>query len=251
MKKFLAYLRTDIFRRNLIIAIGFVVVLLLVVFFSLRMYTRHGETVAVPDLKGLHIDEATRVLKNQGFEYDLDSIYQVDAVPGLVIDQDPIVDTRVKKNRTIYLTIITRSAPEITFPELRELTLIEAESLLQSYGLKRGDTTYMPDIARDVVLDVHFGGAPLQAGTVIPKGSTIDLKLGDGRGGNQVAVPDLTGLTLMEARFALQGVALNLGQILYLGPVTDSLSATVVGQDPEGGPSLISIGSPIDLILAN
>lgn len=251
MKKFLAYLRTDIFRKNLIIALVFVTALILVVFFALRMYTRHGETVPVPDLKGLHIDDALRILKNQEFDYDLDSIYQVDAQPGLVIDQDPIMDTQVKKNRTIYLTIITRSAPEITFPELRELTFIEAESLLKSYGLKRGDTTYVPDIARDVVLEVLFGGEPLQAGNVIPKGSTIDLRLGDGRGGNQVSVPDLTGLTLMEARFALQGVSLNLGKLLYLGPVTDSLAAKVVSQDPEAGPNLIGIGSPIDLILAN
>lgn len=251
MKKFLAYLGTPTFRKNLIMAIIFLAVLIVGIFFSLRMYTRHGETIPVPELKGMLIEDAIRTLQAQGFQYELDSVYQMDRQPGLIIDQDPGPSTEVKKNRTLYLTMITRSAPEVNFPELKEKTLIEARAILNSYGLKLGDTTYQADIARDVVLDVHFGGQPMQTGRMIPKGSTIDLILGDGRGGNQVMVPDLTGLTLTEARFALQGVSLNLGEILYLGIVTDSLTARVVSQSPEPAQSLISIGSSIDLFLAN
>ena len=208
-------------------------------------------SVPVPELKGMLIEDALRILKSQDFEYEIDSIYQMDAQPGLVLDQDPIAETEVKKNRRIYLTIITRSAPEVAFPELKERTLTEARALLNSYGLRLGDTIYRSDIARDVVLDVHFGGQPMQVGRMIPKGSVVDLILGDGLGGNEVVIPDLTGLTLMEARFALQGVALSLGDILYLGVVTDSLTARVVGQSPEPDQALIGIGSPINLFLAN
>src|SRR5690606_32980779 len=133
--------------------------------------------------------------------------------------------TKVKKSRTLYLTIITRVAPEVAFPDLVEKTFVEARAILNSYGLKLGDTTYIPDIARDVVLDVKFGGEKLNAGRPIPKGSTIDLVLGDGRGANEVQVPDLTGLTLDEVRFALQGASLTLGTVNYMGAVTDSLTA--------------------------
>src|SRR5690606_3432709 len=128
------------------------------------------------------------------FDYELDSVYQMDQPPGLVIDQNPAPQTAAKKDRTLYLTIITRTAPTTAFPDLIEKTFIEARALLSGYGLRLGDTSYIADIARDVVLDARFGGQPIKAGRNIPKGSTVDLVLGDGRGAQLVDVPDLTGL---------------------------------------------------------
>ncbi len=251
MVKLLQYLRTDTFRKNLIGALIGLIVFFLIIFFGLRQYTRHNESVLVPELKGIHVDEAINKLLPLGFEYDVDSVYQLDAQPGLVIEQDPDPNTKVKKNRTLYLTIITRTAPEVAFPDLVEKTFVEARATLNSYGIKLGDTTYIPDIARDVVLDVKFGGERLNAGRPIPKGSTVDLVLGDGRGANEVQVPDLTGLTLEQARFALRGVSLTLGTINYMGYVTDSAAAVVITQTPASDDARVSIGSPINIALAN
>lgn len=251
MKKFFEYLRTDVFRKNLIRALVGILALVLIVFFSLQFYTRHNETYPVPELKGLNVDEAIRLLKSQDFEYELDSIYQVDAEPGLVIDQDPKASTKVKKNRTLYLTIITRSAPEVAFPELIDKTLIESKALLNSYGLKLGDTIYRSDIAKDVVLNTLFAGQPIQAGRVIPKGSRIDLVLGNGLGGSEVEIPDLFGLTVFEVKFALQGASLKLGEVHYQGVITDSTTAKVFSQVPQAGPGLVSAGTPIDIFVSN
>ncbi len=251
MVKFLQYLRTETFRKNLIGALIGLTVFFFVIVFSLRLYTRHNESVAVPTLKGMPIDDAVKKLREQGFEYELDSVYQVDKQPGLVIEQDPDPETKVKKNRTLYLTIITRTAPEVAFPELVEKTFVEARAILNSYGLKLGDTTYVPDIARDVVLDVKFVGERLNAGRPIPKGSTIDLVLGNGMGASEVLVPDLVGLTLEQVRFALQGNSLTLGTVNYMGHVTDSAGATVVSQTPTPEDPKVSIGTPINVALAN
>ncbi|WP_353183171.1 PASTA domain-containing protein [Parapedobacter lycopersici] len=251
MNKFFQYLRTETFRKTLIAALIALVAFFLVIFFGLRQYTRYDESILVPQLKGMLINEAVEKLESQGFSYDLDSVYQMDARPGLVIEQDPDPNTKVKENRTLYLTIITRTAPEVAFPDLVEKTFIEARAMLNSYGLKLGDTTYIPDIARDVVLDVKFGGEKLNAGRPIPKGSIIDLVLGDGRGANEVQVPDLTGLTLEQARFALRGVSLTLGAINYMGPVVDSLSAVIVSQTPTPENPRVSIGTPVNVALTN
>ncbi|WP_257669869.1 PASTA domain-containing protein [Parapedobacter tibetensis] len=251
MVKFFQYLKTETFRKNLIGALIGLTVFFLIIFFSLRQYTRHNESVLVPELKGILVDEAIKKLQSQGFEYNLDSVYQMDARPGLVIEQDPDPNTKVKKNRTLYLTIITRNAPEVAFPDLVEKTFVEARATLGSYGLKLGDTTYIPDIARDMVLDVKFGGERLNAGRPIPKGSIVDLVLGDGRGANEVQIPDLTGLTLTEVRFALQGASLTLGSVNYMGPVTDSLSTVVVSQTPTPEDAKVSIGTRVNIALAN
>src|SRR5690606_24434679 len=200
MSKLLLYLRTDTFRKNLIYALVFIGMLFLLIYFGLRIYTKHGDAQEVPVLKGLSVQEAMKVLDKAGLEYDIDSVYQVDAQPGLVIEQDPEPKAPVKSGRTIYLTIITQVAPEIAFPEIIDKNLIEATAILRNHSLKIGDTVYINDIARDVVLDVKFAEQPLKAGRMISKGSRVTLVLGNGRGANEVEIPNVLGLTLSEAK---------------------------------------------------
>src|SRR5690606_19614432 len=132
---------------------------------------------------------------------------------------DPDPGTNVKMNRTLYLTIITKNAPEVQLPNLIEMALLEATSTLNNYGLKLGDTIYIPDIALNRVLDVKYGGQKINAGQPIPKGSKIDLVLGNGQGASEVAVPNLIGHTLAEAIFSIEGASLTLGTVKYMGPV--------------------------------
>lgn len=254
MNKFFQYIRSETFKKNLIIALISFIAFLLVVFFLLRHYTRHGEMVAVPEIKGMVITDAVRALESKGFEVEVDSVYQADKQPGLVIDQNPIAGSNVKENRTIYLTIITMSAPEVKFPEVRELTYLEARSIIQNYGLKIGDTIYIADIARDRVLDVKLANKKLLAGTEVSKGTSITLILGNGQGDSEVEVPNLIGLTLSEATFSIQGSSLTVGSVKYMGYITDSLAARVISQTPQPDSlhlEKVSIGTPINLALSN
>ena len=249
MSKLLLYLRTDVFRKNLIYVLIAILGIFLCVYFGLKTYTKHGDAQEVPVLKGLTIDEAKAILDRAGLEYKIDEVYQIDAKPGLVIEQDPEATSLVKSGRTIYLTIISEIAPEVAFPDLIEKNLIEASAILRNNSLKVSDTIYINDIAKDVVLDVKFAGQPIKPGRMISKGSAITLVLGNGRGSSEVEIPTLTGLTLSEARFALLGLGLTIGNIT--GSITDSTSARVISQTPDVKDRFISIGSPINLTLPN
>lgn len=254
MGKFLSYLKTTSFRNNLIAAILTVIVLLMTAFFSLRYYTKHGQGLSVPSLKGLSFVQAVDKLKALGLRYEVDSVYIMDSPPGMVIDQDPDANTFVKDNRTVYLTINTALTPNAKFPDIEFKSLREAQALIESFGLKLGDTTYKPDPARDVVLEASFGGQQIKAGETLPKGSRINLVLGDGKGNEEVDIPSLIGLTRDEALFALRsGSNLNLGVVSYEGNVTDSATAVVVRQDPFATDSLIKvkIGTPVNITLSN
>ncbi len=253
MYKFFAYLKTKTFRNNLFLAFAFVIAFILIGFFSLRFYTRHGEGLPVPQLKGLSVENAINILDSQGFQYHIDSVYLADKPPGLVVEQDPDPNTNVKTSRTIYLTIITRSAPNVGFPDILNKTFLEAQALLANYGLKVGDTTYSSDIERDRVLSASFNGQTVSTGKDIQKGSKISLVLGDGLGASDVDLPDLTGLSLSDAVFALKGASLNLGVTAYQGTVTDSVNAVIVQQTPAVTDSLnkVPIGTHIDIILSN
>jgi beta-lactam-binding protein with PASTA domain len=250
MSKFIDYLRTKTFRKNLIIATGSILLFLIVIFYSLGFYTHHGEGLPVPKLKGLTIEKAVELLEEKGLRYQInDSIFLIDQPPGVVVEQDPDPNTNVKTNRTIYL-IITRDAPNIKFPDIQGRTFLEVRSILNNYQLKVGDTTYKSDVARDIILEALFGGNRISKGQSIPKGSSINLVLGDGLGASEVDLPNLLGLDLNEAKMALLGSSLKLGIISFEGRA-DTINTIVIKQFPAISDTLskVSIGTPIDIVL--
>ena len=250
MNKFIAYLRTKSFRDNLLIAGLVLIVSLLILFYSLRVYTRHGDGLLVPKLGGMPVENAIQVLESQGLQYQIDTVYVADKAPGLVIEQDPDPNTNVKVGRTIYLTVVTRQAPNGTFPDINGKTFLEAQATLIGYGFKVGDTTYTSGVARDMVLKASWGGQVMDRGQLVHKGSRIDLVLGDGKGASEVDIPNLVGLNLNEARLSLLGSSLLLGNVAFES--TDSLNAKVIEQLPAPSDTLnkVSIGTRIDIILS-
>jgi eukaryotic-like serine/threonine-protein kinase len=232
MSKFGSYLKTKSFRNTVLSAIIVVIVVALIAFYSLGYYTRHGSGIPVPKVTNIQVDKALNILKDQGFGVSIDSVYILDQAPGTVVEQDPDAGTNVKEGRVIYLKIVKNQAPAVALPDIMDAPFISAEATLSNYGLKIGDTTYKSDIARNHVLEVRFAGQPIQPGTKIPKGSKIDLVLGDGSGASEVDIPDLVNQDLDAARFVLKNSGLALGTITYQGAITDSANLTIVAQSP-------------------
>jgi beta-lactam-binding protein with PASTA domain len=252
MSNLWTYLKTKDFRNNFLAAIGTVVAVVLIAYLSLGYYTRHGSGVPVPKLKGRSIEEARAILEQQGFRYQVDSVFVQDQAPGTIIEQDPDAGTNVKEGRTIYLTMVTTLAPEVSLPDLEQSTYREAAAILSNTGLKVGDTTYRSDIARDRILEIRFGGQVIKAGFKLPKGSKVDLVLGDGAGANEVDIPDLIDQDLDAARFAIKGAGLTIGNITYEGTITDSSTVVVVAQSPMRTDSTTktSIGTRVNITVS-
>jgi beta-lactam-binding protein with PASTA domain len=249
MNKFGAYLKTKDFRKTILLAIGSVIAVVLIAFFSLSFYTNHGEGIPVPKLIGMQADRAFDILKDQGFDYQVDSVYQLDKPPGSITQQDPDPGTLVKQNRIIYLTVISGLAPNISLPDVEQQAYISAVGTLKNFGLKV-DTVYRSDIAKNQVLEVQFGGQVIKPGFKLPKGSTITLVLGDGAGASEIEIPDLINQDLDAAKFVIHNSGgLTLGEIQYLGTITDSTNLVVIRQSPMKTDSAtkVSIGTPINL----
>jgi len=248
MNKFWAYLKTTSFRNTFFAAIGSVLLLVFIAYFSLGYYTRHGSGVPVPALKGVAIEKAIQTLNDQGFGYQIDSVYVPDEPPGTVVEQDPDAGTNVKANRIIYLTMVTRLAPPVALPDLEEDNYMEAVAALSNYGLKVGDTTLKSDIA-DHVLEVHFSGQVIKPGTKLPKGSKVDLVIGNGQGASEVDIPDLINQDLDAAKFAIKGAGLTIGTITWEGTISDSSNVVVTAQSPAKTDSVykVSLGTRVNL----
>ena len=249
MSKIWTYFKTKDFRNHLLAAIGSVLAVILIAYLSLGYYTRHDSGIPVPKLKGLTVQNATAMLEEQGFRYQIDSVYVQDQPPGTIIEQDPDAGTNVKEGRTIYLTMVITQAPLVGLPDLEQSTYREALAVLSNAGIKVGDTTYRSDIARDRILEVNFQGHVIKTGDKLPKGSTVSLVLGDGAGANEVDIPDLMNQDLDAARFAIRGAGLSIGTITYQGSITDSTNLVVVSQFPMRSDSLskTSIGTRVNL----
>lgn len=253
MKMFFQFLKSKDFFKHLSIAVVSIGIVLFVIFKWLNVYTRHGETVTIPDLKGLEISEAMEILEEQGFRYVIDSIYTDKAAQGTVYEQEPEANSLVKENRNIYLTIVSSDAPSIKLPDLIDVSLREAQAILESYGIKINQLIYKPDLAQNAVLAIQYKGRALKKGDELKKGDAVDLVLGDGYGNLKVSIPNLVGLTYDEALFVIQGSRLILGAIIFDGGKTDTSKAIVYKQSPEFSSDTsvnqISQGETIDLYL--
>lgn len=214
-------------------ALGIVVILLLLFFGSLGFLTRHNKNEKVPDVVGKNVVEAKKILEAKGFEVELqDSVY-IDTTARLsVIRQSPEADAIVKANRTIYLTINRAVAPLVEMPDLKGFSYMSAKLYLQSLGLRLGDTSYTPDIAKNAVRDQLIGGKSIAPGTRINMGTSVDLVLGSGIGDTEGNVPDLIGMTLAQARDYLSNLNVSISTVNPVGAVTDTANAFIVKQGP-------------------
>jgi beta-lactam-binding protein with PASTA domain len=228
---------------------GFLLVLC-VFYFYLPLVTHHGESITVPDIVGLEYDDLEEFLTDRDlrFEINTDSGYSSEYPPLSVLKQYPESGQKVKENRKIFITLNALNPPDVRMPNLVDGSLKNAEMVLQSYGLLRGEIIYEPDPARNAVLDQLYEGESIQEGTPIPKGSQIDLVVGDGIGKQIFEMPDATGLEIEEAKILILGSGLNPGEIYYVES-DENIPGTVINQSPEPG-EMVRIGTNIDLWVA-
>jgi len=100
----------DSIGKNFLAIIVVALVLLILLLFYLRVYTRHNQNIYVPKLEGLQIEEASSILKSKGLNIEItDSIFRKDAVPGAIIEQTPKPNSRVKTGRNIYVSIYSKT----------------------------------------------------------------------------------------------------------------------------------------------
>ncbi len=253
MKEFLRFLFSKLFLKNLLRVLGIFLGIVLIIFTWLRFYTRHNQGVAVPDYFGMTVEQVDKVTKDKKLRFAVvDSVYVNSAKKGTILDQNPPPGFKVKKNRTIFLTMNAINPEKVMVPNVAGTSLREAKAVLEMRGLIIGRILYVPDIAMNYVLKQQIKGKEVPEGTLVGKGSKIDLVLGRGQSNQQVEVPSLVGMRLYEAEQKLINGYLNQGAIIYDNSVltsADSLSARIYKQRPEINSSGIYLGSPVDIWL--
>jgi len=213
---------------------AFIGILLVLFFFYIYMplSTNHGETLTVPDVRGVAFEDLDRFLGERKLRYEVteDSGFSADLPPLSVLRQLPMPNAKVKENRKIYVTLNAEKPPLVRMPKLIGGSVKNAQLILKTYDLRLGNIDYQPDIALNYVLDRKIDGRRVMEGERIHKGSSIDLVAGDGLGRVSLESPNLIFLDQESAEFAIVGSGLKIGDVTY-----EKTGLTVVEVEKEDG----------------
>ena len=179
MKDFFLFIKSKAFFKHFAIAILSLVILLWILFKLLGIYTHHGETAIVPDFKGQFISDLDKFIEGKHIRYTIiDSVYEPQEKPGMVLKQEPEANSEVKHNRIIYLYVTSTQPPQIVMPKLVDRSTRQALFMIESYGLRQGTVTEIAADCKGCVVKQLYKGKEIMAGEPIKKGSKIDLLVG-------------------------------------------------------------------------
>lgn len=230
---------------NVVVVLGLFVGLVWLAFRWLEQHTHHGEEIPVPNIMNMPVQDAVKILEEQGLKYEIDSgEFQPKYKPLQVLQIWPMANSKVKANRIIQIRVNPKTWAKVIIPNILNKYKGLAFRQLEQVGLKIGDTIYEPNIQRDAVLRMQINGRSVQPGDQVMRFSVVDFVIGLGPK-RDVVVPNLVGITVEEAEQLIKKSLFEIGVVQYDGGNTDP-SAIVYYQDPANG-SRRDQGMQIDL----
>ena len=183
IKEFFSFKTNKFFWLNIVAMIVVVVVMIFGVLKWMDVYTHHGETVVVPDVKGMTTEEAAKMFRNRGLVAVIsDTKYVKDKAAGIILELKPGAGEKVKEGSTVYLTVNTLDVPLRVIPDVADnSSLRQAQAKLLSAGFKLNEVQLVNG-EKDWVYGVKYQGRQLTAGEKIPMGASLTLMVGDGAG---------------------------------------------------------------------
>ena len=179
---FIKFLFSKSFIKQLLFAFIALVIFGFLTLKWLKSYTNHGAFVTVPPLTGktYKAAQALIIAQNLRSEVQDSSNYNPNYPKGAIIEQDPIAGSQVKAGRKIYLILNPSSYRTLPVPDVIRRTFRQAKPTLETLGFQIGTLVYRDDLGKDEVLELRHNGQIIEAGTMLPKTSILDLVLGNG-----------------------------------------------------------------------
>ena len=174
---------------NLLIIVFVAVAGVAIAYFSIAVFTKHGEEALVPKVENMSYTKAVELLHSQGFNVDIrDSVFRDDVKPGFVIEQFPRANSVVKPGRRIFLYINAVHPKEVIIDDgpdkkafaLKSWSHRQAYARLAELGFKNIKTTYVLG-EDDRVVKILANGKPVYQMQKAPVNSQIVIEISDGR----------------------------------------------------------------------
>lgn len=236
-------------RRIIIIAIAILLLLGLGIALALSMrkpaLPPAATTVTTPDLGGLTVTEATRILAEEGLkEGEVHEEPNDEAAEGTIFKQNPSAGSEAEKGDEVDIWV--SMGPEgADVPRVTGELIDDATELLQSAGFTVGDVTEVFD--ESIRKDEVISQSPA-AGEKAAKGSVVNLTVSKGaKPVETVVVPSLRGRSLNEALALLKARGLKAAQEDEYSDTV--IKNTIIRQTPEAG-ATVNPGSTITIFVS-
>jgi beta-lactam-binding protein with PASTA domain len=187
------------------------------------------EQVIVPDVTGAERSTAIALLKRTGLLAEEQAKQADSKQVGLVVSQEPKAGTSVKAGSLVTITVGI-ATESVAVPDVVGVAFADASAAIKRAQLQVG-AVEPPNPGKDGVV---LGQTP-KAGTNVARGSFVDLKVRPPVIElPTVAVPNLSRLSLDDARQKLDEQKLKLGKV-STKTTTPNQVGLVLGQNPKAG----------------
>jgi len=256
-----SFLKSSYFWKQLgLIIVSFALIIFLVGF-TLKLFTKHGQSIGIPNLMGKSIEDAEEITDDLGLDIEvIDSVFMVGKKPFEVIRQYPETGVNVKSGRVVYVSITKEVADKI--PLSRLPTLYGKSFERKKKELENGFEIKSKIVAQEFdagppgfILAVIYQGDTIinsayrKLEVMIPRGGTLEFVVSKPDGG-EIRIPDLVCKTLDEVEFFLSTI--------YIDPEysdTDLInknpkrSLYIASQNPSAGSQMI-MGEKVHLTIS-
>ena len=204
-----------------------------------------GETVEVPNVRGLSLWEASNKLTRAGLSSELEGRrYDPSVPPDHVVRQTPPASVNIRRDRAVKL-ILSLGVESVEIPDFSYKRQSDIEPILQAAGLALGS-----------IVRIHDDEAPL-AGTILaqsplPKstgkrGQAVHLLVSDGIRPKLMVMPDLRNRELPEVQKILQRAGLG-PDVRY--QQDSRLPASYVVKHTPAPKQYVRVGQTVELVVS-
>ena len=213
-------------------------------YFTLTLIIKSEDTVIVPDLVGKDVVYALEFLTDLELNTKVKgSEYSEDIPKNNVTFQDPSAGAEIKKGRDVRI-IISKGPKRITMPNLMTLSLHQARLILEENGVCQGE---LSRAFREGMEKDHVIAQVPSAGSMINRGTCVNLLISLGNRPGAYKMPNLNGLALDEAMLSIEKANLTIGEIKS-SYMKNRPKNIIVNQEPLHGYRVIT-GSTIHLVI--
>ena len=208
-------------------------------------YVRHGQGSYMVNVKGKQLEYALNILSSEGHRGLVsDTLFSSAFKPGVIIDQYPSTNMKVKDGRTVRLTIVNAER-SVMVPDLIGRSERSAELDISQIVLEI-DTVY-----KEYNSDVPAGNVTWQypkGGDLLSRGMGVLLTLSLGVPPNFFQAPNIFGLSKKKAIIQIEKSGFSLGK-LYYRQNEDLIPYTVLDQSLKPG-TVLEKSAAIDLTIS-
>jgi serine/threonine-protein kinase len=213
-------------------------------YFTLTLIIKSEDTVIVPDLVGKDVVYALEFLTDLELNTKVKgSEYSEDIPKNNVTFQDPSAGAEIKKGRDVRI-IISKGPRRISMPNLMTLSLHQARLILEENDVCQGE---LSRAFREGMEKDHVIAQVPSAGSMINRGTCVNLLISLGNRPGAYKMPNLNGLALDEAMLSIEKANLTIGEIKS-SYIKNKPKNIIVNQEPLHGYRVIT-GSTIHLVI--